>query len=209
MNIVLASSSPRRSELLATIGLSFKVLEPNAREVGDAPGSAPLSLSPKEIAKTNALLKARKVSPMVNGDAVIVGADTIVVLQGELLGKPRSCREACQMLTRLSGKTHKVITGVAVLNTHTGKEVLGSEETDVTFRRLSAKEIEGYVASGEPLDKAGAYGIQGKGALLVQRVKGCYFNVVGLPLVRMVRLMRASGFHFSLEGEGWRGGIDE
>jgi septum formation protein len=136
-----------------------------------------------------ASLKARSVLPRVKR-GTILGADTIVVHDGDILGKPTSKREARRMLGRLAGKWHTVFTGLAVLDAKTGLEAAGYERSEVKIRKMTPAEIEAYVATGEPMDKAGSYGIQGYGAGIVESVRGCYFNVVGLPIVRLVRLIR-------------------
>jgi len=177
--LVLASQSPRRQELLQSLAIDFLVV-PAAINENSIQGT-----TPAELAEATAYAKARWAREQVR-DGVIVAADTIVVLdEGDILGKPRGKQEAMDMLSRLSGEGHRVITGVAVMDPESGKEKVFHEITRVFFRRLSSAEIERYVDTGEPLDKAGAYGIQGKGALLVERIEGCYFNVVGLPLARL------------------------
>ncbi|NLJ24512.1 MAG: septum formation inhibitor Maf [Firmicutes bacterium] len=177
--LVLASQSPRRQELLQSLGVDFLVV-PAAINENSIQGK-----TPAELAEATAYAKARWVREEVR-DGIIIAADTMVVLdEGEILGKPRGKQEAMDMLSRLSGEGHRVITGVAVMDPESGKEKVFHEITRVFFRRLSSAEIERYVDTGEPLDKAGAYGIQGKGALLVERIEGCYFNVVGLPLARL------------------------
>ncbi len=130
-----------------------------------------------------------------NPDSLVIAADTIVVVDGEVLGKPRDADDASRMLTRLSGRTHVVITGVAVALQ--GRVVSTTEEVSVTFRDLSREEIESYVATAEPMDKAGAYGIQGYGATIVRRVEGDYFAVMGLSLVRLVELMADVGVRYN------------
>ena len=121
-------------------------------------------------------------------DGLVIGADTVVVLGDEILGKPASREEAEEMLACLSGRTHRVVTGLAVVDAGSKRFVLSHETTEVTFRRLTRAEIASYVASGEPMDKAGAYGIQALGSLLVEAIRGCYFNVVGLPLARLAKM---------------------
>jgi septum formation protein len=177
--LVLASQSPRRQELLQSLGLDFLVVPAGINE------NSIQGRTPAELAEATAYAKARWTSAQV-GEAIIIAADTIVVLdEGEILGKPKGQGEAIEMLSRLSGKGHRVITGVAIMDSENGQESVFHETTQVFFRRLSPTEIERYVATGEPLDKAGAYGIQGKGALLVDRIDGCFFNVVGLPLPKL------------------------
>jgi septum formation protein len=150
----------------------------------DVPEVFDPSRSPEENAASLALQKAQCVAGNVS-DGVIIGADTIVVLAGEMLGKPEDARDAVRMLGLLSGRTHTVVTGFALIDRPSGRRMTATEKTDVTFRRLPGDEIEEYVAGGSPLDKAGAYGIQDDyGAVFVTRIEGCFYNVVGLPLSR-------------------------
>ena len=142
--------------------------------------------------KAEAVLKAEKVLSSTQG-IVVLAADTIVVKNGQVLGKPADKHEAVQMLTFLSGDLHEVMTGICVINQETGQVWREVEITRVYFRSLTDREIKAYVASGEPLDKAGAYGIQGLGGLLVEKIDGCYYNVVGLPLVKTMQLLRNCG----------------
>lgn len=179
--LILASASPRRAELLRQVGIAFEVRVSDAPEDADVPGAGPA-----EVAQAHAREKALAVAARVPG-RLVLGADTVVVLDGRVLGKPESADEAREMLHALSGREHEVITGVAIaLGAGTQARVLALEHvsTRVRFRDVSDEQIETYVASGEPMDKAGAYGIQGRGALLVDEIEGCYFNVVGLPLSR-------------------------
>jgi len=173
--LLLASASPRRKELLHRLGLKFTVI-PSLVEENDVPGL------PEEKARTWAMLKAEAVASRLDGDGIIIGADTIVVLDGMILGKPGDEQEAKKMLGQLSGNTHTVITGLALINTRSGLRILESVESKVSFRTLSDEEIDSYIATGEPMDKAGAYGIQERGAGFVTQVQGCYTNVVGLPV---------------------------
>ncbi len=186
--IVLASVSPRRKELLDRLGLRFRV------EVSDVPEKLTHSLKPKALARSLALEKARAVAAKYPR-AIIIAADTIGVLGGKILGKPENAEEARRMLKALSGKTHAVITGFAILDTEMGRVLTRAVETRVTFRRLSRREIEAYVGTGEALDKAGAYAIQGLGALLVKEIKGDYFNVVGLPLSALSQALKKFGVY--------------
>lgn len=183
MDLVLASQSPRRRALLEQIGLKFtvQVLPTVELEIGD----------PLDVARTNALAKAEAVSKQ-NPKALVLGADTIVTLDGRILGKPKDAEDAFEMLSFLSGREHEVTTVVALVlygqETH-----LFSETTKVRFRQLTDDEIMGYIATGEPFDKADGYGIQGFGGVLVQSIKGCYYNVVGLPLPKLVDRLRLFG----------------
>jgi len=188
--VVLASQSPRRRELLTLIGIQHEVQPADIDEtVGEDEAPVPHC---ERLAREKAMLVAAR-----NPDAVVIGSDTIVVIDGQILGKPTTPEDAVTMLTRLSGRTHTVFTAVAVCNA--GETRAAVEAVSVTFRPLSDDLIRAYVATGEPMDKAGAYGIQGFGATIVERVDGDYFAVMGLPLGRMVTLMRDSGldYHFS------------
>lgn len=186
MEIVLASVSPRRAELLKQIGVSFRVIPSNVREGEPV---HPWKEWVQELAKTKAL--AVEVGP----EDIVLAADTIVVFQGQVLGKPVDADDARRMLLSLSGSVHDVMTGICVSKGKGPARIIYQdvELTKVYFRELSPREIEAYVESGEPLDKAGAYGIQGLGGMLVERIEGCYYNVVGLPLVRTMNLLRKCG----------------
>ena len=180
--LILASASPRRASLLSQIGLTFEVCP---SDVVEPPLSMYSNKSASEITRELALIKAKAVAQDHN-DGVIIGADTLVSLAGELLGKPSDDADSLTMLTRLSGNSHEVVTGVTLIDAATGRDRVWSETTQVYFRELSRTEITAYIASGETSDKAGAYGIQGRGAAFVRRIEGCYFNVVGLPLASFV-----------------------
>jgi septum formation protein len=180
--IILASSSPRRKELLHQIGLDFRV-DPAHVDERVLPGE-----SPDRYAVRVALDKAN-IAAARAGAGIIIAADTIVALDDEVLGKPADAGDAERMLTKLSGRVHRVITGLAVMDAATGKALTRTSITRVWFRSLAPREIIAYVATGEPLDKAGAYGIQERGALLVEKIEGCYFNVVGLPLSLLGELL--------------------
>lgn len=182
--VVLASSSPRRRELLNLIGIAHEVRPANLDE----------SMRPRETPRRHAERLARDKASAVamrDPDLITIAADTIVVINRKVLGKPVDKEDAARMLAMLSGREHTVITAVAVSR---GKKLRSAiEEVKVKFRRLREEEIEAYIATGEPMDKAGAYGIQGFGATIVERVEGDYFAVMGLPLVRLVGLMREVG----------------
>lgn len=186
--LVLASASPRREQLLRQLGLDFRVSASGLDEEQAAPAGAAPAVMVRELA----LAKARAVAAREPA-AVVLAADTVVVLDGEVLGKPASPAAAEEMLARLQGRTHRVFTGVAAVAPG-GAAAAEVEETRVTVRPLTRAEIRAYVASGEPLDKAGGYAIQGRGALLVTRVEGCYYNVVGLPLARAAAVLARVGF---------------
>lgn len=194
---ILASASPRRRALLQGLGLSFTAIPsevPETVEEGLAPGALV-----EELARRKAVAVAAELAEPE--DKLVIGADTIVVLDGTVLGKPTDEAEARAMLAQLSGRWHEVFTGVAVVEPGTGRVESASERTGVKFRHLAPAEIAAYVATGEPLDKAGAYGVQGKGALLVERIEGCYYNVVGLPLVRLAGLLEKFGVNLWEEGK--------
>jgi len=182
--IVLASTSPRRQNLLKQLGLNFMV-HPSGIEENLSQAS-----SPEEYVLTLSRKKAIEVAKNYN-DALIISADTIVVLDGEIINKPKDPDEARQMLKKLSGKTHKVYTGFTILDTKTSKIYSDFEVTDVKFRELEDDEIEQYIATGSPFDKAGAYGIQDDyGAVFVERINGCFYNVVGFPLTKFYLAMK-------------------
>lgn len=185
MNIILASGSPRRRQLLEQLGLSFTV------QSSDVDESVEPGLSPAAMVEQLSLRKGQAVAERVGPDSLVLAADTVVALGDAVLGKPQDRAKAVSMLTSLSGKTHQVYTGVTLLGG--GRRVTEHETTAVTFRSLSREEIVAYVDTGEPMDKAGAYGIQGYGALLVERLEGDYFNVMGLPLCRLGRMLAAFG----------------
>ena len=174
--IILASRSPRRIHLLRQIGITFSVQESGVEE------KLQEGATPESIVRDLSLAKALSVA--ANLDAgIVIGADTIVVIDGKILGKPSTEEEATAMLSALSGRTHSVFTGFALVDVETGRTHVDFEKTEVTFRPISRKEIEEYVASGSPMDKAGAYGIQDDyGAVFVERIHGCFYTVVGFPL---------------------------
>lgn len=182
---ILASQSPRRRRLLARLGLEFTVHVSPAEEV------IPPDADPASLVETLAREKAAPVAD-AHPDALVLAADTVVALDGAILGKPASRTEAATMLQRLSGTTHTVYTGIALVHRRTDRTVTAVEATEVTFGVLDAEEVAAYVATGSPMDKAGSYGIQDDlGALFVERIAGDYYNVVGLPLRRLYRLLRA------------------
>ena len=194
---ILASASPRRRHLLTQLGLTFDVSPSPVDE------SYPVHLPPGKAVQEAALGKARAVADP-GSDALVLGADTVVVLDEEVLGKPRSPDDTVGMLSRLSGRWHEVHTGIAVLQTSSGRCFTAAEETRVLFVRLSDNEIRSYVRSGSPMDKAGAYGIQDDfGSVFVSRIDGDFYTVMGLPLSRLYGLLRsefADLFESGLEG---------
>lgn len=185
--VILASGSPRRRQLLDLIGIAHEVRPPNIDE----------TMRPRETPRRHAERLAREKASAIarrDPDLITIGADTIVVVNRNVLGKPRDAEDAARMLALLSGREHVVTTAVAVSR---GKKLRSAvEEVSVRFRRLRDDEIEAYIATGEPMDKAGAYGIQGYGATIVERIEGDYFAVMGLPIVRLVGLLRDVGVRY-------------
>jgi len=187
LRVILASASPRRRDLLDLIGIPHDVLPPNIDE----------SLRGRESPRKHAERLAReKAAAVASGDArlITIAADTIVLVDRKILGKPANAADAGSMLRLLSGREHTVVTAVAVARGNKVKSAV--EEVSVTFRKLTDEEIDDYIATGEPLDKAGAYGIQGYGATIVERIEGDYFAVMGLSLVRLVALLREVGVEY-------------
>ncbi|MDX8359414.1 MULTISPECIES: Maf family protein [Bacillaceae] len=185
-NLILASGSPRRKELLENLRIPFTVSVSNIEEIIDA------HLPPEDVVMSLAYQKAKNISNY-NPNSYVIGADTIVISNGELLGKPQNRDDAFNTLTKLSGSKHQVLTGVALISPQLEKTFF--ESTEVTFWELTEQEITEYIDSGEPFDKAGSYGIQGLGALLVKELKGDYFSVVGLPVARTVRELKKIGYY--------------
>lgn len=185
MKIVLASQSPRRKELLGRMGLEFVT---QASKIDE---SAFDGLEARELVATLSREKAQWIARQLDGETLVIGADTVVVRDGAALGKPKDAEDAVAMLLSLSGRDHQVCTGVTVCR---GDRVLTQvEETQVTFRNLTETEVRQYVSTGEPMDKAGAYGIQGLGGLLVEGIRGDYSNVVGLPVCRLGQMLKDFG----------------
>ena len=185
-HIVLASASPRRQELLQRMGITgFDIRVPEAEE------TYPEGLSPRQIVEYISREKADAAVKLCGADEIVITADTMVFLDDARLGKPTDEADALRMLTALQGRHHTVCTGVTVRQG--SRAVTGSEETEVIFRPASQRELLAYIATGEPMDKAGAYGIQGKGSLLVEGIRGDFFNVMGLPLLRLSRMLEQFG----------------
>lgn len=185
MKVILASASPRRQALLQQIGITPLICPADFAE-----GSGNASQA-QEVALYNAAGKCAAVEAKMGDELPVIAADTIVVIDNVILGKPQDAAAAKAMLHRLSGRTHQVMTGVAVR--YKGQQLSKVCVTDVSFRQLTAEEIDAYIATGEPMDKAGAYGIQGRGAILVEKINGCYNNVVGLPLSLLYLMMQRLG----------------
>ena len=183
--IVLASSSPRRREILEKLGIAFDIFPSNADE-GGVTGSA------DETVMILAARKAKSVAEKLS-DALVIGCDTLVALENDVFGKPESTAQAEEMLSRLSGNTHRVLSGLCLIDTATGETRVSREETFVSFKALSPEEIRAYVLSGEPMDKAGAYAIQGGAGKFVSEVKGSYDNIVGFPSELFLREVRQMG----------------
>jgi nucleoside triphosphate pyrophosphatase len=190
LKLILASASPRRSEILRNAGLQFEIRKTDVDEsrlAHEPPGDYV-----RRLALSKALSAAAKYRELDN-EAVVLGADTVVVVDADILGKPASQDDARSMLRRLSGRIHEVHTGLALLRTPGAERRVVEEITRVHFASLSEQEIEAYIATGEPFDKAGAYAIQGIGGRYVTRIEGCYFNVMGLPLAKLWLLLRELG----------------
>ncbi|MCL2665232.1 MAG: Maf family protein [Defluviitaleaceae bacterium] len=196
MRVVLASASPRRRMLLAQAGIEFEQIVCGADE--SFAGAANPCEAVMTVAKRKAFCAAQEIG---DGEpAYIIAADTTVCVDGRILEKPRDGAEAFEMLSLLQGKKHAVHTGVCMINTATGEEAVFADTASVFMRALTDSEINDYIATGEPFDKAGAYGIQGKGALLVERTEGDYNTVVGLPLVRVYLILRGWGVKIFFDG---------
>jgi len=191
MQIVLASQSPRRSELLKQLGLNFII------RTSDIDESNSMGLEASELVQHLAFEKARVVAEelKLESDFIVIGADTVVVNKGNILGKPKDKQDAFNMLKSLSGEWHEVMTGIAVIDANSFRYDKSVEITRVKMKDLDDETINAYINSGEPLDKAGAYGIQGLGAVLVEKIEGCYFNVVGLPISKLSDILRNYGVY--------------
>jgi septum formation protein len=197
LSIVLASASPRRRELLTSLGLRVHVI-PSDVEEGDRPGHGP-----RELAAFHAAAKADAVA-QIERDALIVAADTVVDIDGTALGKPVDDADAIRMLGSLSGREHRVHTAYVVLDSASGRRISGTHTTLVRFAALSPETIAAYVATGEPRDKAGSYGIQGRGAALVERIEGDFYTVMGFPLGDFVRRLPELGYALPPPAEALR-----
>jgi septum formation protein len=184
IRLILASNSPRRRDLLRSAGFQFDV-RPSGIEENRLPGESPEDFA-RRLARDKALDVARKSSP----GSLVLGADTVVAINGEILEKPADAADAARMLRMLSGHTHRVITGVCLVRAPRAVLAWAHETTHVTFSNLTEDEIGSYVESGEPFDKAGGYGIQGLASRFVPRIEGCYFNVVGLPIPLVYEILK-------------------
>lgn len=181
--IILASASPRRSELLERVHIPFEV------RVSDAQEDNSQGLEPSELVRHNAYIKALAVARRYPEERVVLGADTIVALDGKIYGKPSDKKRAAEMLAELSGKTHSVFTGVALAGLGGEKKLVGAEESRVSFKKLSAAEIEKYIETVNVLDKAGAYAAQEHGSMIIEKIEGNFDNVMGLPCGLVERLL--------------------
>jgi septum formation protein len=184
MPLILASSSPRRQELLRNAGFEFEV-RPSSIPEEPHPGE-----TPEAFVRRMAAEKALDVAAGSPAGSLVLGADTVVLVDAQILGKPANPEQAARMLSQLSGRSHRVLTGVCLVKAPDSIEARGESDTRVWLRPLEEAEIRDYVASGEPLDKAGAYGIQGRASRFVTRIEGCYFNVVGLPVALVDEMLR-------------------
>ena len=199
--LILASGSPRRRELLTGLGLPFRTVASVAEDQVELPDA---DSDPVGHAVAAAMAKAKEVGRSFP-DCLVIGADTVVFIDGKAFGKPRDPDEARAMLAELTGRDHYVVTGLAVGRSGDGRWITGHELTRVWMRRACSGEIDDYVRTAEPMDKAGAYAIQGRGATLVERIEGCYFGVVGLPLARLARMLREFGVMVLGAGAGGSG----
>ena len=187
--IILASQSPRRKWLLEQIGLEFDIIPSNFDEDIENKKFS------KKLIESLAYEKAKEVSERIGNEVLIIAADTVVILGNQILGKPTDEEDARQMLQKLSNKTHKVITAIAIIDKYEDKTLINSKISKVKFKKLTDREINDYIKTGEPLDKAGSYGIQAYGSLFVEKVEGCYNNIVGLPLNLLAEMLKSFGVY--------------
>ena len=192
MKLILASASPRRAQILRDAGVSFEIVPASVRETRRRGETARAMTRRLAQAKARAAVRKLEKEPR---QAIVIGADTIVEINGRLLGKPESAKAARQMLLTLSGRTHRVVTSVVAIRLPDHFEKTATESTRICFAPLSKEEIAEYIATREPFDKAGAYAVQGIGGRFIERIDGCYFNVVGLPLARLHRMLIDLGWH--------------
>ncbi len=180
--LILASQSPRRSMILEKIGIQFEIIHSDYEE------DMTKDMSVEDLAKEMALGKAEDVAKKCDDDCIVLGFDSFVELDGELLGKPKDLEHAKEMIKKMSGKTHKVVTGIALIDS--GNKILETDITSVTFRDVSDAEVDDYLKKAEVLDKAGAYAIQEQAAFFVKKVDGCFYNILGLPIYKVYRLLK-------------------
>ena len=193
IDIILASASPRRQQLLKQIGLEFKVIPSTIDEVMDN------DLQPSQVAISLASQKCNDIVSHIEGDFIVIAADTIVCKNDRLLGKPKNEQEAFEMLKYLNGEWHEVVTGLCVYRTSNKKCICDYEATKVKISNNTDEFLKEYIGTKEPFDKAGAYGIQGYGSLIVEKLEGCYFNVMGLPIYKLSCMLKALGYNFSFK----------
>lgn len=189
MKLILASASPRRAQVLRDAGFAFQII---SSALDETPFDGE---SPQDLVRRLAENKAHLVAQRAVGPVLVIAADTLVAIDSQILGKPRDAGEAREMLRQLAGRTHHVHTGLAVIRLPDENSRIELETTQVSFAPFSDEEISAYISTGEPFDKAGAYAVQGRGGRFVTRIEGCYFNVVGLPLARLYRLLREMGWY--------------
>jgi len=185
--IILASASPRRKELLESMGLKFEVVVSHVDENIEGKDFS------TELIENLAAEKAMEVAGKIDFPAIVIGSDTVVVINNHVLGKPKDKNDAFNMLKMLSGKTHEVISGIAIVDTETNKILKDFVLSEVTFKELSDEEINNYIETGEPLDKAGAYAIQGLAGMFVKSITGCYSNIVGISVFKLAELLKKFG----------------
>lgn len=195
--IILASTSPRRHGLAQQMGLEFEIVPSNYEE------DMSMDMGPAELAKTLSYGKAKEVASRMK-EGIVLGVDTFVVFEGKKLGKPKSEEDAFNMLRSFSGKSQEVYSGVALINCETGEEIQDYEVTKVKFRDMDDLEIKNYIKTREPMDKAGAYGIQGLSSIFIEKVDGCYSNAVGFPIYNIYKNLKKIGVDI-FEYESWRG----
>lgn len=183
--IILASNSPRRKEILENLNIKFDIISPDADE-DSVDKTLPAHLYVENLASIKAFAAVKKTAL----EKIVIGADTVVTLDDKFLLKPKGEEDAFNMLKSLSGRSHSVYTGICVVNSHTAQSCIAYEKTDVYFRKLSEDEIISYIKTGECMDKAGAYGIQGLGSIFIEKINGDYFNVVGLPVCRLAKILK-------------------
>lgn len=188
--IILASQSPRRKWLLEQIGLEFDIIPSNFDE-----GSLEDKKFSRQLIESLAYQKGLEVSERIPDEALIISADTVVIMGSKILGKPKDEADAKKILQQLSNRTHKVITAVAIIDKYEEKTLINSTISKVKFKKLLEREIDDYIKTGEPMDKAGAYGIQAYGSLFVEKVEGCYNNIVGLPLNLLYEMLKSFGIY--------------
>jgi septum formation protein len=189
-SIILASGSPRRKELLERLNIDFDII------VSDLDEDSIEQSKPDDFVEKLAYEKAKSVSMLINKDSLVIGCDTVVVYNNEILGKPKNNEQAISFLKKLSGSNHQVYSGIAIIDTKSNNKYLSHEITDVYMKELSNDEIAYYIQTGEPFDKAGAYGIQGIGSLFIEKISGDYYNVMGLPLNKLYKGFNELGVNY-------------